>query len=269
MRLTIKNNILYILLFVGMVIPMALSSCGSSRGVIYFQDLDTATLHNKLTESAIRIKAGDQLTIMVFGPDKYLIMPYNQTLNSVSEDNLGSGGTLDAQTPYDVDKDGYIRFPVIGKLKVSGLTTDELTEKIHEILEKDIKDVTIFVAIENFRVNVLGEVKNPGCFNIKNNTCTFLEALALAGDCTIMADKRKVCLLRLEEGKLEHYYYDLTNSKLLDSKNLFLQQNDVIVVPPTKTSAKSRRSDSSGRAAIISLGSMAAALAGVIISISK
>lgn len=224
-----------------------------------FQDLDDVVLRNQQMESSIKIKPGDQLTIMVFGADKYLIMPYNQTLNSVSETSLGSGGSRESQLPYDVDKDGYIMFPVLGKIKVSGLTTDELKVKMHEILDPQIKDMTLFVAVENFRISVLGEVNHPGSFNIRFNSCSFLEAIALAGDMKLTANRRKVVLLRMEEGQMKHYYYDLTQSDLLDSEHLYLQQNDVIIVPPTNTRTDEARANSS-------LRSWWVAAAGVIIS---
>lgn len=222
-------------------------SCNSWREVVLFQDLDDVVLRNQQMESSIKIKPGDQLTIMVFGADKYLIMPYNQTLNSVSENSLGSGGSRDAQLPYDVDKDGYIMFPVLGRLKVAGLTTDELKIKLHEILDPQIKDMTLFVAVENFRISVLGEVNKPGSYNIKFNSCSFLEALALAGDMKLTANRKKVTLLRMEEGQMKHYYYDLTQSDLLDSEHLFLQQNDVIIVSPTSTRSDEARSNSALR----------------------
>lgn len=243
------------------VISMQLfSSCNSWREVVLFQDLDDVVLRNQQMESAIKIKPGDQLTIMVFGADKYLIMPYNQTLNSVSEGSLGSGGTRETQLPYDVDEEGFIMFPVLGRIKVSGLTTDELKVKLHEILDPQIKDMTLFVAVENFRISVLGEVNRPGSYNIKFNSCSFLEALALAGDMKLTANRRKVTLLRMEEGQMKHYYYDLTQSDLLDSEHLFLQQNDVILVPPTSTRSDEARANSSLRSWWIGV-------AGVLISI--
>lgn len=223
------------------------SSCNSWREVVLFQDLDDVVLRNQQMESAIRIKPGDQLTIMVFGADKYLIMPYNQTLNSVSETSLGSGGSRESQLPYDVDEEGFIMFPVLGKLKVAGLTTDQLKVKMHEILDPQIKDMTLFVAIENFRISVLGEVNQPGSYSIKYNSCSFLEALALAGDMKLTANRKKVALLRMEEGQMKHYYYDLTQSNLLDSEHLYLQQNDVIYVPPTKTRTEEARANNSLR----------------------
>lgn len=236
------------------------SSCNSWREVVLFQDLDDVVLRNQQMESAIRIKPGDQLTIMVFGADKYLVMPYNQTLNSVSDNSLGSGGNRESQLPYDVDQDGYIMFPVLGRIKVAGLTTDELKVKMHEILDPQIKDMTLFVAVESFRISVLGEVNKPGSFNIKFNSCSFLEALALAGDMKLTANRRKVCLLRMEEGQMKHYYYDLTQSNLLDSEHLYLQQNDVIYIPPTKSKSDEARANNTIRSFGISAVSVLIAL---------
>lgn len=248
------RHIIHLLL--AMICMQLFSACNSWREVVLFQDLDDVVLRNQQMESAIKIKPGDQLTIMVFGADKYLVMPYNQTLNSVSENSLGSGGNRESQLPYDVDKDGHIMFPVLGKLKVAGLTTDELKVKLHEILDPQIKDMTLFVAVENFRISVLGEVNKPGSYNIKFNSCSFLEALALAGDMKLTANRRKVTLLRMEEGQMKHYYYDLTQSDLLDSEHLYLQQNDVILVPPTSTRSDEARTNSSLRSWWIGLASV-------------
>ncbi len=177
------------------------TSCNSSKEVVYFQDLDSVQLHNKITETNVRIRPGDQLTIMIFGADKYLIMPYNQTLNSVSENSLGSGGDRNSQLPYDVDENGDIIFPVLGKMHVAGMTCDDLRRYLHSRLDETIKDMTVFVAIENFRVNVMGEVKEPGTFPIKNNSVTFLEALAMAGDMKLTGDRHKVQLICFESNK--------------------------------------------------------------------
>lgn len=246
MKSILSHNNSFILLLALICIQL-FSSCNSWREVVMFQDLDEVVLRNQQMESSIKIKPGDQLTIMVFGADKYLIMPYNQTLNSVSENSLGSGGDRQSQLPYDVDKDGYIMFPVLGRIKVAGLTTDELKVKMHEILDSQIRDMTLFVAVENFRISVLGEVNQPGSFSIKYNSCSFLEALALAGDLKLTANRRKVALLRMEEGQMKHYYYDLTQSDLLDSEHLYLQQNDVIYVPPTKSRSEEARTNNSSR----------------------
>ena len=246
-----------------------LTSCNSWREVVYFQDLDDVQLHSKLTETDVKIRPGDQITIMVFGADKYLIMPYNQTLNSVSENNLGSGGTRDAQSPYDVDENGDILFPVLGKIHVSGMSTVELGRYLHNRLDETIKDMTIFVAIENFRINVLGEVNNPGAFQIKNNTCTFLEALALAGDMKLSANRHAVKLIRMEEGRVRHYTFDMTKSDLLDSRELFLQQNDVIYVPPVGSKAEDGRSNTAFRSWVLGGISAVLSLVSVLIAVSK
>ncbi len=260
---------LIIALIIVIAFGAAFTSCGSSKEVVYFQDLDSVQLHNKITETSIRIRPGDQMTIMIFGADKYLIMPYNQTLNSVSVDNLGSGGTRDTQLPYDVDENGDIIFPVLGKIHVAGMTCDDVRRYLHSRLDETIKDMTCFVAIENFRVNVMGEVLRPGSFPIKNNSVTFLEALAMAGDMKLTGDRHKVQLIRFEDGQIKHYNFDMTKSDLLDSKQMYLQQNDVIYVPPISSKAETERSNSSARTWLLSgLGTLIS-LATLIISLSR
>lgn len=256
-------------LFAMLFTMVLFTSCNSWREVVYFQDLDEVQLHSKLTETDVKIRPGDQITIMVFGADKYLIMPYNQTLNSVSENSLGSGGTREAQSPYDVDENGDIRFPVLGKIHVAGMSTVELRRYMHNRLDETIKDMTIFVAIENFRINVLGEVNRPGTFKITNNSCTFLEALALAGDMKLSANRRAVKLIRMEDGRVRHYTFDMTKSDILDSRELFLQQNDVIYVPPTGAKADDVRSNSSLRGWLLGGITALLSLASIIITVTK
>ncbi len=260
---------LIIALIIAIAYGAAFTSCGSSKEVVYFQDLDSVQLHNKITETSIRIRPGDQITIMIFGADKYLIMPYNQTLNSVSEGNLGSGGTRETQLPYDVDENGDIIFPVLGKIHVAGMTCDDVRRYLHNRLDETIKDMTCFVAIENFRVNVMGEVYKPGTFSIKNNSVTFLEALAMAGDMKLTGDRHKVQLIRFEDGQIKHYNFDMTKSDLLDSKQMYLQQNDVIYVPPISSKAETERTNSSARTWLLSGITTMVSLATLIIALTR
>ncbi len=262
-----KKLIIALIIFIAF--GAAFTSCGSSKEVVYFQDLDSVQLHNKITETSVRIRPGDQITIMIFGADKYLIMPYNQTLNSVSESSLGSGGSRDAQLPYDVDENGDIIFPVLGKIHVAGMTCDDVRRYLHNRLDETVKDMTVFVAIENFRVNVMGEVNKPGTFPIKNNSVTFLEALAMAGDMKLTGDRHKVQLIRFEDGQIKHYNFDMTKSDILDSKQMYLQQNDVIYVPPISAKTENERSNSNVRTWLLAGISSITAFATLIIALTR
>ncbi len=263
-----KLSIIFFLLL-SLGFSISFTSCNSWREVVYFQDLDSVQLHNKITETNVRIRPGDQMTIMVFGADKYLIMPYNQTLNSVSENSLGSGGSRDSQLPYDVDENGDIIFPVLGKMHVAGMTCDDVRRYLHNRLDETIKDMTCFVCIENFRVNVMGEVNLPGTFSIKHNSVTFLEALAMAGDMKLTGDRHKVQLIRFEDGQIKHYNFDMTKSDLLDSKQMYLQQNDVIYVPPISAKAGTERSNGSARTWILSGITALISTASLLITLSR
>ncbi len=252
-----------------LLIGLTFTACNSAREVVYFQDLDSVQLHNRNTETNVRIRPGDQLTIMIFGADKYLIMPYNQTLNSVSENSLGSGGDRKSQLPYDVDEKGDIIFPVLGKIHVAGMTCDDVRFYLHNRLDETIKDMTVFVSIENFRVNVVGEVNHPGTFPIKNNSVTFLEALAMAGDMKLSGNRHKVQLIRFENGQIKHFNFDLTKSDLLDTKQMYLQQNDVIYVPPISAKTEQARTNEALQTWIIGGVNAAITVLALIVTLSK
>lgn len=234
-----KNQLLSLLL-----LCLLLCSCNSQKEVVYFQDLAERTPRLLEEQYQIRLQPNDQLRIMVFGPDKYLIMPYNQTLASVAESGLGGGGSRENQQPYEVNENGYIKFPVLGEIKVEGLTLTELKNKLYEILSQEIKDVTLTVELINFRVTVLGEVNKPGTFNVLTKRYSFLQALGEAGDMKLTADREHVILIRNKEGKEVHQQIDMRTSNLLDSEYFYLQQNDIIYIPPISgRSAEARRSD--------------------------
>ena len=114
----------------------------------------------------------------------------------------------------------------------------------------------------------MGEVTNPGSFSIKNNSVTFLEALAMAGDMKLTGDRHKVQLIRFEDGQVKHYNFDMTKSDLLDSRQMYLQQNDVIYVPPISAKVSNERSNASTRSWILSGIATLASLISVIVTLS-
>jgi polysaccharide export outer membrane protein len=154
------------------------------------------------------------------------------------------GGTIsgaELQT-YIIDKDGYIIFPVVGKIMAAGQTRSELQEKIkNEIYPRYIKEVPVInVRLKNFKIAVLGEVNRPGSFIVTDEQCTIFDALAMAGDLTIYGKRDNVKVLREgENGKKDVILIDLQNVELLyRADQYYLKQNDVIYVEPNKAKAR-------------------------------
>ena len=210
---------------------IAMSSCGTSKSVAYIQNSDSINYDNSRYLYDAKIMPKDQLTISVNTVNPEASLPYNLLLqNSYAQGRSVSvgGGTL---MPYLVDNEGYINFPVVGRLKVAGLTKTEcqdlILEKIRPFMAEAEKPV-VTVNMSSYSVSVLGEVNRPGSFQVGREKISILEALAQAGDLTIYGVRDKVKLIREDAtGKKEIHTLDLTNANIVNSPYYYLQQNAI------------------------------------------
>ena len=226
-----------------------LSSCGTSKDVVYFQDLKPGESEITMPEvQAITVQPEDKISIIVNSRDMQLTnlfnLPYvSKQLGSTSQlsnNNQGISG-------YTVDDEGNIDFPVLGKVHVAGLKREEIAEQIkNEVMTKNlVKDTVVTVEFMNLCVSVLGEVNNPGRFAIDRDRLTILDALSMAGDLTIYGNRQKVLVLRQEDGQQRVYGVNLTSGEhVYTSPAYYLQQNDVVYVEPN--SVRSRQSTVNG-----------------------
>ena len=209
-------------------------SCTTSRQILYFQDIDTAEIDRIVTDYEPVIKRDDILKIVVSGPDKLVVQPYNLTLGEMTSYG-GSTSPENATLEYHVDKDGFIDFPVLGRINVLGMTRQDLVEYLTKHLKKEVKDPVVYVSFSNFKITVLGEVKNPGTYNVTSERITILQALGMAGDLNLTARRDGIILIRDDNGLNTHIKIDLKKSDILSSPYFYLQQNDVIYVPASPT----------------------------------
>ena len=173
---------------IAMLIVVLLGSCGSAKKVAYFQNIDTTSLVASRGLYDAKILPKDLLTITVSTTDPQASLPFNLVVyNSLnSSGSLGGGGGM--LQSYLVDNDGYIQFPVLGNVKVVGLTKNQcqdlLKEKIMPYMSQSENPV-VTVRMASYRVTVLGEVANPGVVPVTTEKMSVLEAIASAGDLTI------------------------------------------------------------------------------------
>ena len=177
-------------------------SCTTSKQILYFQDIDTAEIDRIVTDYEPVIKRDDILKIVVSGPDKLVVQPYNLTLGEVT--TYGSTSPANSTLEYHVDKDGYIDFPVLGRIKVLGMTRQSLVEYLTDALKKEVYDPVVYVSFANFKITVLGEVKNPGTYNVTSERITILQALGMAGDLNLTARRDGIILIREDNGLNTH-----------------------------------------------------------------
>ena len=221
---------------------MAITSCQSTKNIAYIQNSDSISYANSRFLYDAKIMPKDQLTITVNTVNPEASLPYNLLLqNAYSQGRTLSttGGTL---MPYLVDNEGYINFPVVGRLKVSGLTKSEcenlILDKIRPFMA-EAENPVVTVRMSSYSVSVLGEVARPGSFQVGREKITILEALAQAGDLTIYGVRDKVKLIREDAtGKKEIHTLDLTNANIVNSPYYYLQQNDIVYVEPNKVKAQ-------------------------------
>ncbi len=225
----------------------ALSSCGSSKEVVYFQDLKPGETEIKLPEvKAITVRPEDKISIIVNSRDPQLTDLFNLPIMSRQlGQSLRSGGTSigtnQGISAYTVDAEGYIDFPVLGRLPVAGMKREEIAAYIKQRLMEEnlVKDPVVTVEFANLSISVLGEVNNPGRFSIDRDRLTILDALSLAGDLTIYGNRSKVMVLR-QEGDVQRVYgLNLTSGQhIYTSPAYYLQQNDVVYVEPNNVKAR-------------------------------
>lgn len=212
------------------------SSCGSSKGVVYFQDLKPGESETNITEPlAITVHPEDKISIIVNSRDPQLTTLFNLPAASKQIGQTSSGSSGQGVSGYTVDAHGEIDFPVIGKIHVSGMKREEIATHIKtELISRNlVKDPVVTVEFINLCVSVMGEVNNPGRFIIDRDRITILDVLSMAGDLTIYGNRLKVLVLRQEEGVQRVYGIDLTSGEhIYSSPAYYLQQNDVVYVEP-------------------------------------
>lgn len=219
-----------------------LASCAAPERVLYFQDLNQG-LQEEITQNyEIKIRKDDLLGITVSARNPELAIPFNLPATVYTLEAKSAGTT--AQLGYQVDVDGNIVFPQLGKIKVEGMTRKKLAQYITTLLEQQklLQDPVVTVTFQNFKVSVLGEVKTPKVINVKSDRITVLEALAEAGDLNIQAKRDRIAVIREAEGKRTVHYLDLRSSDLLQSPYYYLQQNDVVYVEPNNARTIQSRS---------------------------
>ena len=224
---------LFSLAFSALLAFGALSGCTSSKDILYFQDIDSFDAHKIEAAYEPVIMKDDQLQIIISGPDKSVISPYNFTLS-----NTTSGlSSTQSVIPYLVDSQGFIDMPGLGRIKVEGMRRVDLVNFITGMLTSQglVKDPVVSVSFLNFRVTVLGEVRNPGTYTVPSERITVLQALGMAGDLLITADRSDILLIRDVDGEQTHYSFDITKSDILNSPYFYMHQNDVIYVPQSAT----------------------------------
>lgn len=252
---------------------MMVTSCAPVKNIAYFQDKALNHPEQIDKHGGIVIQPKDMISIVVSSRNPELAVMFNLPIVSyqAGSETVGNGGQQKL-IGYVVDNDGNIDFPVLGMIQVAGLTRWELAELIKDRLLKEgyLTDAVVTVEFMNFKVSVLGEVKNPGTFTIEGDKVTVLQALSLAGDLTIFGERTNVTVIRELDGRRTFYNIDLCSVDMFKSPAYNLQQNDIVYVEPSEIKARQSTVDDKTlrtTSILVSSGSLLVSIATLITTI--
>lgn len=266
---------------------LLLGSCSTPKNINYFQDVYTGTVIDPAEQLDIKVKPEDKLSIIVTAQDPALSQLFNLvttqnrltgTTSTTSQvGNMGNSNSGNGQMAYyTVNRMGDIDFPVLGELHIAGMNRYEVADYIKKRLtERDlVKGPIVTVEFANTGISIIGEVASPGRYEFNKDQMTIVDAIAMAGDLKINAERSNILVMRKNaDGTQEGFRIDLTDMQnLAQSPVYYLQQDDVIYVEPNDK--LKRETTPNGNTPYtpsfwVSMGSFAVTIATLIITLAK
>lgn len=216
------------------LLAMVAVSCVSKKRLTYLQQSDESkdSTYYELQRKKYKVQPNDILNVNVRSFDQETSDLFNSSQNRVT--NLNAGDLVFYLTGYTVDLNGDIEMPIVGKVNVVGNNTEEIKAIVEAELQNYFKDDAVFVTVQlaGVRYSVIGDAARPGKYVIYQNQVNIFEALAQAGDITMVGDRREVEIVRQKGRGVEIIELDLTDSEVLSNPDFFIQPNDIINIKP-------------------------------------
>ncbi|MBS1490458.1 MAG: polysaccharide biosynthesis/export family protein [Bacteroidetes bacterium] len=223
-----------------LVMVVVASACVTNRKHLLFQknDLtrhpaDTAVRIYQLQPFEYKIQTNDIISVRYqsLTQKEFDFLSQQTQGNTMMGNGMVGGALLFGEL---VDESGNIPIPVVGKVKVAGLTIFQTQDTLQKIVKSYLEAPIVKVRLLNYRITILGEVLKEGSITLNNNRVSLPEALGLAGGINDFADRSRVKIIRQEGDKAEVYYVNLLSEDFIKSPHYYVHQNDVIIIPPLK-----------------------------------
>ena len=219
------------------VCAMLFTSC-AKKEYLYLADMTDSAGYVVANRYQSRIQSDDRLRITVSCKNPELAAPFNVNTGAVKVSKSGevSSAASAGANAYRVDIDGDINFPILGKIHLAGMSLQEASDKIRDLIMEGnyIKDPIVSTEFLNFHYTVLGAVGGNGTYTVDGDKVTILEAIAKSGDLTAEADLHKIAVIRESDGERKIYTLDITSTDIFNSPAFYLAQNDIIYARPKK-----------------------------------
>lgn len=216
---------------------VSMQSCISTKKLTYLQEKDAQQVDSiakiYMTQEPYRVQINDMLSIRVKALDQNLVTAFNP----VSENSLDA--TTEQKVYFDgftINRKGEIKIPVLGEIKVLGMTLKEIEEKIEqELLDKYFKETSnIFVTVKlpGIPYTTIGEFGSTGSQVIYKERITLMEAIANSGDIEITGDRTNIVVIRQYPSGVKRHTIDLTDIDAINSPYYYVKPNDLIIANP-------------------------------------
>ncbi len=224
------------------IVVSMLTSCVSQKKILYFQN---ETMLNDSTFTSIeyenerhfdyKVQPGDILYIKIASLDERFAAYFNTTNNNPG----GSGGNSSGNASlylngYNIDAEGYIDLPIIGKVQVKDKTIAEIQETVQLLMNEYLKETVVYVKLGVFNLTILGEVAKPGQYQVYQSDINIFQAMALAGNATDYANKSNIKIIHQTPKGSQIVRININDADVLSSPHYYLKPNDIIYVEPMK-----------------------------------
>lgn len=258
---------------------LLLASCTSQKNLIYFQNDDLKSdnqpdtmlykYENGYTNSSpeYKLQPHDMIYVQIYSS-------LDNASSALFQSTTQSGNTMQANdntlylTSYEVDNDGNVDLPTIGKINVLGMTIEEAQSAIKQKAEEFSEGITVTCRMVTFRIKVAGEVNKPGIYTFYQPSVNIFDALLAAGDLTYYGNRQKVRIVRKSETEDAIYTLDIRKASVMKNKNYYLRPGDIVYVEPNKNT-KTLQTINPPLTTITSSLSLIASVVAIIVSINN
>ena len=210
-------------------------SC-AKRNLSYFDNFDQSKVLTEVITNEVKVpvlQAGDLLQITVTSANPAAAVPFNR-ISQTGNSGQASASETKAEG-YLIDPNGIIDFPVMGKIKVGGMSKEDAKVSLTSLLTNYLGNPVVSIRYMNYRITVIGEVNNPNTFLVPSERINVIQALGMAGDMTVYGKRDNVMVMNETKGTRTVAHLNLNEKEVLDSPYFYLQPNDVVYVEAVKS----------------------------------
>lgn len=254
-----------------------LASCTSQKNLIYFQNDDLKTdnqpdtmlykYENGYTNSSpeYKLQPHDMLYVQIYSSvDNASLSLFQPSTQNTNTSSYGDQGIY--LNSYEVDEEGNINLPTIGKVNVLGMNIEQSQEIIKQKAEEYSEGIIVTCRMVSFRIKVAGEVNNPGIYTFYQPSVNIFDALLAAGDLTYYGNRQKIRIVRKSETEDAIYTLDIRKASVMKNKNYYLRPGDIVYVEPNRNT-KTLQTINTPLTTITSSLSLIASVIAIIVSI--